>query len=196
MKSLFFTALVIVSNYCVGQTAYTDSLTAYITDYVRDHEVVKETDKKFMNFFAVDPAYRIVARFERVDNGKWFNVETSAGSKQVFRTYGKIYFTLQNTSLVLNIYQSQQMMSIEKYKDDLFLPFTDLTTGEETYTAGRYIDLNTNQITGNNIVVDFNKAYNPYCAYVSGRYACPIPPKENNLSVAIKAGEKSFEKAH
>ncbi|MEI9910512.1 MAG: DUF1684 domain-containing protein [Bacteroidota bacterium] len=83
---------------------------------------------------------------------------------------------------------------MEEYREQLFLPFTDLTTGEETYTAGRYIDLTFNDIIGDKVVIDFNKAYNPYCAYISGKYNCPIPPKENNLTVAILAGEKNYGK--
>jgi uncharacterized protein (DUF1684 family) len=87
-------------------------------------------------------------------------------------------------------------MAVPEYKDHLFLPFTDLTSGEETYTAGRYIDLSFEDIIDNKVVIDFNKAYNPYCAYVSGKYNCPIPPRENTLSVAILAGEKNYGKEH
>jgi len=83
-------------------------------------------------------------------------------------------------------------MGTEEYKNYLFLPFTDATTGVETYESGRYIDLQTGDIKNNQVVIDFNKAYNPYCAYVSGVYNCPIPPRENHLPVAILAGEKRF----
>ncbi len=87
-------------------------------------------------------------------------------------------------------------MQDPKFKDELFIPFTDLTSGESSYGGGRYIDINVNDIVGGSFELDFNKAYNPYCAYVTGKYNCPIPPKENNLSVAIQAGEKIFGKAH
>jgi uncharacterized protein (DUF1684 family) len=76
----------------------------------------------------------------------------------------------------------------------LFLPFTDLTSGEESYAAGRYIDLSFSDVTGDKVVIDFNKSYNPYCAYVSGKYNCPIPPRENSLNIAILAGEKTYGK--
>ncbi len=85
-------------------------------------------------------------------------------------------------------------MAVAEYKDQLFLPFTDLTSGEESYAAGRYIDLIFDDILDNKVIIDFNKAYNPYCAYVSGKYNCPIPPRENSLNVAILAGEKNFGK--
>ena len=84
----------------------------------------------------------------------------------------------------------------EKYRDYLFIPFTDLTSGNESYAGGRYFDFKSSDILDNKFELDFNKAYNPYCAYISNRYSCPIPPKENNLSVAIRAGEKEFGKKH
>ena len=81
-------------------------------------------------------------------------------------------------------------MQQEKYRDYLFLPFTDNTNGEQTYTGGRYIDLSIPD--GDTIVVDFNKAYNPYCAY-NKKYSCPIVPSVNNLDTEIRAGVKAFE---
>jgi uncharacterized protein (DUF1684 family) len=186
-------ALAIYSS-CPAQTSYQDSMSTYIKNYVEKHEVVTADDKKEMNFYPVDQSYRVSARVEKVKNGAWFTMETSGTMKKVFRVYATIYFTVHDTTLKLNIYQSQQLMTVEEYREHLFLPFTDLTTGEDTYTAGRYIDLTFNDIAGDRILIDFNKAYNPYCAYVSGKYNCPIPPKENNLTVAILAGEKNYGK--
>jgi len=190
----FLGGLVLISSVCAGQSNYKDSMQAYITDYVKDHEVVTGDDKKFMSFFPVNENYRIAARFEKVEKGSWFSMETSGIMKQVYRVYGTIHFTIHDTAVKLNIYQSQRLMAVDEYKEHLFLPFTDLTSGEETYEAGRYIDLTFNDVTGNEVVIDFNKAYNPYCTYVSGKYNCPIPPKENNLNVAILAGEKNYGK--
>ena len=78
-----------------------------------------------------------------------------------------------------------------EYSNHLFIPFNDITNGVETYDAGRYIDLEIPK--GDTIIIDFNKAYNPYCAYNDG-YSCPIPPEENNLEVEVKAGVMAFEK--
>jgi hypothetical protein len=167
---------------------------SYINDYVKKHEVVIDDDKKLMSFFPVNENYRITAKFEKVAKGSWFRMETSGIMKQVYRVFGTIHFTIRDTDLKLNIYQSQRLMAVDEYKEHLFLPFTDLTSGEETYEAGRYIDLTFHDVTGNEVVIDFNKAYNPYCAYVNGKYNCPIPPKENNLNVAILAGEKNYGK--
>jgi uncharacterized protein (DUF1684 family) len=179
-----------------GQKAYKDSMANYIANYIKTHEVVTGYDKKFFRFYPVDEKYAVKARFEKSDNSKWFDMETSGGAKSINRIYGTIYFTIHDTAVKLNIYQSKDLLNLSQYKDYLFLPFTDLTCGEETYTNGRYIDLTAKDITGNTVTIDFNKAYNPYCAYVSGRYHCPIPPKENALPVAIRAGEKVFAKDH
>ena len=85
-------------------------------------------------------------------------------------------------------------MKSKDYADYLFVPFTDLNTGEKTYGSGRYLDLTIGQIINNTLLIDFNKSYNPYCAY-STEYHCPIPPKENLLPIAIDAGEMNFGKA-
>jgi uncharacterized protein len=195
LKTRFIIAMsFLCSSVCSAQETYKDSLQAFIKDYVDKHEVVKTDDKKFLNFFPLNKDYRVIAQFERVKNGSWFSMETSGSTKQVFRVYGIIHFTIHDTILQLNIYQSQRLMAVEEYKDHLFLPFTDLTSGEASYAAGRYIDLSFNDIIDNKVVIDFNKAYNPYCAYVSHKYNCPIPPKENNLNVVIPAGEMNYGK--
>jgi uncharacterized protein len=182
------------SSLCTAQSTYADSIDTFIRDYVEKHEVVTGNDKKSMKFFPVNETYRVHARFEKVKNGNWFSMETSGKNKQVYRVYGTVRFTIHDTSLMLNIYQSQRLMAVEEYKESLFLPFTDLTSGEESYAAGRYIDLSFSDITGDKVIIDFNKAYNPYCAYVNGKYNCPIPPRENSLNVAILAGEKIYGK--
>jgi uncharacterized protein (DUF1684 family) len=184
--------LLLLSSACSAQDTYNDSTQTFIRNYVDKHEVVTGDDKKSLNFFPVNKNYRVIASFERVKNGSWFTMETSGTVKKVYRVYGVIQFTIHDTPVKLNIYQSQNLMAVAEYKDYLFLPFTDLTSGEETYTAGRYIDLTFNDILGNKVVIDFNKAYNPYCAYISGKYNCPIPPRENSLNVAILAGEKNY----
>ena len=97
----------------------------------------------------------------------------------------------------LTLYRSVALSMLPDYKDYLFLPFTDETNGTETYGGGRYIDMRDGDIKDGKVVIDFNRAYNPYCAF-SGGYACPKPPDENHLPMAIQAGEKQFagEKKH
>ena len=87
------------------------------------------------------------------------------------------------------------LQKMEQYKDYLFIPFMDHTNGETTYGGGRYFDVMIGDIMDDKLVLDFNICYNPYCAFSDG-YNCPVPPKENHLEVAIKAGEKMFNKEH
>lgn len=196
IKTIIVSTLLFVYSFCSAQKSYIDSMNNFIHDYVEKHEVVTGDDKKQLKFYPINETFRINTKFEKVKNGSWFSMETSGKNKQVFRVYGTIRFTIHDTLLTLNIYQSQRLMTVAEYKEQLFLPFTDLTTGEETYESGRYIDLTFADIIGDKLVIDFNKAYNPYCAYVSGKYNCPIPPRENNLNVAIVAGEKKYGNHH
>ncbi len=196
MKKLLTCIFLCTILYGNSQDIYKDSLNSYIARYVKQHEVVTADDKQFFSFFPVNEKYKVTASFEEMNNSKWFSMETSGAIKKIFRVYGVLHFSINDTAVTLNIYQSQNLMNVEEYKNHLFLPFSDLTSGEETYAAGRYIDLDIQDIKNNKAVIDFNKAYNPYCAYVSGKYNCPIPPKENQLPVAIPAGEKIFSKPH
>jgi uncharacterized protein (DUF1684 family) len=175
--------------------AYIDSLENFRNNYIQSHEVVKEPDRKFLRFFPVDISYNIMCRFENIKNDKWFEMNTSGKAKQIYRRYGRLTFMLHDTTLHLYVYQSQSLMNDTTYKDYLFIPFTDITSGEESYGAGRYLECFASDIKNNMLLLDFNKAYNPYCAYTSG-YNCPIPPRENDLSVAVKAGEKNYGKGH
>ena len=196
MKILFVFIFFSFAKISFAQRSYEDSIETYLKNYVKGHEVVTGKDKELMSFFPVSEKYRIIGKFERTPNSQWFRMESSGQIKKNYRTYGVIHFTINDTAVTLNIYQSQDLMATSQFRDHLFIPFTDATTGEETYESGRYIDLEINDIIDNIITIDFNKAYNPYCAYVSGRYNCPMPPAENRLAVAIRAGERTFKKHH
>ncbi len=178
----------------VAQKSFRDSTTMFIKNYVEHHEVVKGDDKKLLQFYQPDNSFRVVAQVERVEHGNWFKIKTSGSEVQTYRVYAVLHFRIHDTAVQLNLYQSQSLLVNDQYKNYLFLPFTDITTGVETYESGRYLDLTTDEILNNTVLVDFNKAYNPYCAYVSGVYHCPIPPQENHLNVAIRAGEKVYKK--
>lgn len=195
MKKLFlFNLSILIAAVCFAQASYQDSIKNYVKNYIDTHEVVKGEDRKQLHFFEIDPKYRVVAKFEKAQTNQWFEMPTSGKIRKVFRVYGTLSFTINDTLVKMNLYQSQGLMGSDEYKDYLFLPFTDATTGTETYESGRYIDLQTKDIKNNEVVIDFNKAYNPYCAYVSGVYNCPVPPRENHLQVAILAGEKTYGK--
>ena len=155
--------------------------------------MVKGEDKKLMQFYPANKKYRVKARFEKKENSEWFQMNTSANTKRQYRVYGILKFKIRDTLLTLHVYQSQDLLSSKDYWNYLFLPFTDKTTGFDTYGGGRYIDLIMTDIHGNSCVIDFNKAYNPYCAYAAG-YHCPIPPAENDLTITMMAGEKNYLK--
>lgn len=171
---------------------YADSINTFRSKYVREHEVVKSGDKKHMSFFSVDENYRVSTRVELIEDAPWFSMETSSDKKKPYRVYSILHFKLNDIELKLHVYQSKDLMKIAEYADHLFIPFIDETCGDESYDNGRYIDLTITDIAKGTFLLDFNKAYNPYCAYVSNKYSCPVPPKENHLAVAIKAGEKKF----
>ena len=186
----------ILFNNSFAQKSYKDSIEAYLKRYVKEHEVVTGKDKELMSFYPANEKYLVSCEFERKLDMPWFRMESSGPIKKNHRVYGVIHFKINDTTVALNIYQSQDLMATPQYKDHLFIPFTDATTGDETYESGRYIDIDIKDISGEKVTIDFNKAYNPYCAYVSGKFNCPIPPAENRLIVAMKAGEKAFRKNH
>jgi len=195
MKLFSFSLLsILLTTSAVSQKSYSDSIKTYLNNYIETHDVISGDDKKYFRFYEPDKTYRVKAKFKKVSDGKWFKMETSGVIKKTFRVYGVASFSIHDTSLSLNIYQSQSLMEDDKYKDYLFLPFTDLTTGNETYHTGRYMDFTINDIKNSELEIDFNKAYNPSCAYVNGKYNCPVPPRENSLPIEIKAGEMNFAK--
>jgi uncharacterized protein (DUF1684 family) len=138
--------------------------------------------------------YLVTASFTKTNDVKGFVMKTSGAKTSKFFRYGLINFTIDKKPYHLTVYQSEDLQANPQYKNYLFIPFTDLTSGDESYGGGKYIDITTEDIKANKLLVDFNKAYNPYCAYTTG-YNCPIPPRENYLAVAIKAGEMNFGKA-
>ncbi len=142
-------------------------------------------------FFEVDTALRVEAHFVRSLNALPFQMKTTTSRRPTYEKYGEAQFTLYGKEFRLSVYQNHQLRETEEYKNYLFLPFTDLTNGEESYRGGRFIDLEIPE--GDMLVIDFNKAYNPYCAY-NKDYSCPIPPAENNLEVFVRAGVKKPNK--
>jgi len=177
----------------ISAQTYKDSLLSYQQNYINNHEVVGKDDKKFIHFYPVDESYRVMASFKRASDAKGFDMNTASGMKQHYFRYGILTFKLHNSILHLYVYQSASLLKQEKFKDYLFVPFGDATSGFESYGGGRYLDFIISDIKNNSLVIDFNKAYNPYCAYTTG-YNCPIPPEENLLTVPIPAGEKNYEK--
>ncbi|PIB29536.1 hypothetical protein BFP77_06015 [Maribacter sp. 4U21] len=162
----------------------------------KDPEVSPLADRHRKNFeglefFKPDTNYVVQAKFMRTPDALPFLMPTSTDRKSEEVVYAIVEFQLKGKTYELEVYQNPELILEEKYTDYLFLPFTDLTNGKETYGGGRYLDLRIPD--GNTIVIDFNKAYNPYCAY-NKKYSCPLVPSVNNLNTKILAGVKAFKK--
>ena len=142
---------------------------------------------KGIRFFPINTQYIVTASFKRTPGEKVIKVPTSGTEIQDYVKYGEAHFNLLGKEYTLGIYQSPELAKKEQYKNYLVIFFKDLTSGKETYGGGRYIDLTIP--AGNTVTINFNKAYQPYCAYADG-YNCPIPPKENYLPVKVMAGVK------
>jgi uncharacterized protein (DUF1684 family) len=144
---------------------------------------------KSLDFYPANEKFFVVAQFIRTENELPFEMKTSTDRKPVYVKYGEAHFNIAGQFFKLNIYRNIELSKKEQYKDYLFLPFSDLTCGSESYIGGKYIDLKIPQ--GDTIVIDFNTSYNPYCAY-SPKYSCPKVPLENDLKIEIRAGVKKF----
>lgn len=159
---------------------YKDSLESPLTEADRQNF-------EGLDFYPIDEKFIVEADFERADDAVPFKMKTTTNRLPTYEVYGVATFIIDDIKIKLNIYQNHSLRDKEEYQSYLFLPFTDLTNGDGTYTGGRFLDLEIPN--GDKILIDFNKAYNPYCAY-NYKYSCPIPPKENDIDMKITAGVK------
>lgn len=192
--------------FLISTTAYAQHFNAqiakhrdgYKATFINDqNSPLKEKDLKHLHFFEADSTYQITAYVNLLKEQKPFQMPTYDGTSKEFIRYAKVNFKLNGKDLELTLYKNMGLMINPVYKNSLFLPFTDESTSVTTYGGGRYIDLDVRNIKDNKITIDFNKAYNPYCAYSDG-YRCPVPPEENDMPVSVLAGEKNYtgEKKH
>lgn len=138
-----------------------------------------------LKFFPIQEKYKVKAQLTLIENANVFELPHSHQKTKPYKQYGKLKFELEGKAFELLVLE--QEIKKPGYENYLIVPFTDETTGKETYGAGRYLDLE--KSSSKEVILDFNLAYNPYCAY-NEAYTCPIPPKENNLSLRIEAGMK------
>lgn len=140
-----------------------------------------------LKYFDTNPDYRISASLEPIKSKKVVRLATNDGLETRYLEYAYAHFAIDNVKCRLLILE---IMESGPDRGTLFLAFADETSTRETYGAGRYLDIK--KVPGStSVLLDFNKAYNPYCAY-SDKFSCPFPPKENILNVAIRAGEKVY----
>jgi uncharacterized protein len=137
-----------------------------------------------LKYFEPDPTFRFEAKLQRYRAEGSVMMTTSTGTRQLFNREGRFDLVVQGQTVALQAYQSA-----EREDPSLFIPFKDATSGKETYGAGRYLDMRVEH--DDEYLVDFNYAYNPYCAYAES-YVCPLPPAENFLKVAVRAGERKY----
>lgn len=169
------------------------SFRAEIDDFMRWHPQTPLTHEQAhaftgLNYYEPNPDLVIAAPIERFDDDEpLIEMQTSTGASQHFRRWGRVRFQVEGQEAAMTIY-------IDPSGHSLFLPFRDATNGDETYGAGRYLDNHRpglESLAGDRVEIDFNYAYNPYCAY-NENYSCPLPPRENWLRLPIRAGERDF----
>ena len=199
MKNFLLLFLMVFSVACAQEkqmhneeTKFQKELNAEYKDATTSPLKKKDLKKfKSLDFFKFDSTYVVKAKLKRTPDSEWFNMKTTTDRVSKERVFAIITFQLNEKTYQLNVYQGKDLMSTEDYRDYLFLPFLDDTNGTTTYGGGRYIDLSIPE--SDTLTIDFNTAYNPYCAY-NDKYSCPIVPRENYLATEVKAGVKAYDK--
>ncbi len=193
-KNIYFFLLIFIITSCQKEIKKDHNLeiknfqSDLVAFYNSDESPIKlenRKDFKGLAFFPIEKQYQIEADFTLIEKGKVHDFQTSSGKVKRYKEYGQLTFDLNNQKNQLIVFQKDPIDP--EYADYLFLPFSDKTNGISSYGAGRYLDLKENDIVDGKVQLDFNKAYNPYCAYEEG-YSCPIPPVENRLAIKIEAG--------
>ena len=191
--SILLFSLFLLLN-CDNRKRFNTDLTPFqreINDFFKDASVspLKKRDlKNFrgLDFFAYDSIYLVAAKLIKTPKEKPFMMLTTTDMMVEYIKYGTISFELLSNQYSLDIYKN---LEDPNERDNLFLPFLDDTNGNESYGGGRYINLDIPQV--DNLIIDFNSAFNPYCVY-DEKYSCPIVPRENYIPLEIKAGVKNF----
>jgi uncharacterized protein (DUF1684 family) len=185
-------AIILLYSFLPSGLSYQDKIAQHradTNDFMKNHADSPLPDSAKANFsglkfFDLDPEYKVNATLETIPGNPEVTMATSDGETRTYRKFAYAYFELGGDENRLTLLQPVDD------QETLFLPFGDLTNGEETYGGGRYLDLSA---TGQrNIIIDFNLAYNPYCVF-SADYSCPLPPVENQLSIAVRSGEMYYD---
>ena len=142
-----------------------------------------------LEFYPIDEQYIFTGQLKVTPDEKPFEMLTTTNRRPFYRKYGEITFTYNQRVYTLDVFQDLALIQDKEYQNNLFLPFTDLTSGVTSYGGGRYLNLIIAE--SQEIILNFNTAYNPYCVY-NPKYSCPIPPKENFLNFEVNAGVKDY----
>jgi uncharacterized protein len=175
------------------KTSLANHRKTYKEKFVSDpRSPLKAEDLKDLDFYAPNTSWKLQCSCELAKNAKPFELPTYSGITRTYILHSLATCDYKGKPIQFEIYKNINQPINPLYKDNLFLPFKDITNGETTYGGGRYINLYTYDIIEGKIEIDLNKAYNPWCAYSSG-YNCPIPPRANHLDLPVDAGEKLFK---
>jgi hypothetical protein len=143
---------------------------------------------KRLPFFKINKKLALLVKWERCNDSSWFEMITTTQRRPIYRKYATLYSSIGDESFKLTAFQPQSLFQKEGWENYLFIPFGDESNGNQTYGGGRYVEIRIDP--GKELVLlDFNKSYNPYCAY-SKRYSCPKIPVQNILDIEINAGVK------
>lgn len=200
MKTLFLSIIVLCcitaceqdKQPLLGDTDYQKSQNAKFKDVSESPLTTKDLKTfKSLEFFKFNEDYKVEAKVTLQPESTYFEMPTSTERTSFYRVYAILSFELFGKPCQLNVYQNRELLDVKGFEDYLFLPFMDHTNGETTYGGGRYIELSIPE--AETITIDFNTAFNPYCAY-NHKYSCPIVPIENTLELKVEAGVKRFKK--
>lgn len=204
MKYILFILSICLTHFLTPSVSQAQSYKENIEEY-RTHyrekflnvskSLLKEEDLTFLRFYEPDSTYRVEAVIRLTPDAQEFKMPTYSGLERPYIKYGILSFNLKGENIELSVYKNLMLKDNPAFVDYLFIPFKDTTNGNDTYGGGRYLELRLGEFKGNSVLLDFNRCYNPYCAYSEG-FNCPIPPLENRLKVKIEAGEKMFAKSH
>ena len=180
----------------IGETEYQQKLNAVFKDASKSPLKNKDLKSfKGLDFFPVDSSYIITASIKKTPDTPFLGMATNTEEKSYYRKFGILTFTLKDKEMQLTLYESLEESENPVFEDYLFLPFTDETSGGDSYGGGRYMDVFKSNInTNGTLELNFNNTYNPYCAY-NDDYSCPLTPRDNHLSMEILAGVKDFKKS-
>lgn len=197
LLSIFVALLAIVIYSLVGTdepkpaVVINNSYLNLIQNIRKDKDAFLKTDKKSpieniadfkgLKYFEVNTDFKVLAKLDILTTGQKINIAMTGGETAEYEAFANATFELEGQKCALKIFKAED--------GSLFLPFKDLTTNKETYGSGRYLDLDMGTIKDQQIEIDFNRCYHPYCAY-NHTYTCPVPPAENLVNMAVKAGER------
>jgi len=178
-------------------STYNDSLNMYRETYKNgflnnSRSPLTADDLPYLNFYPANEDWKLNCACQMVSDAKPFEMPTYSGVTRTYLLYAVAKCSYFNQNLTLHLYKNIHQPINPVYKNNLFLPFKDYTNNESTYGGGRYINLLDTDIKNDEIEIDFNKSYNPWCAYSDG-FNCPIPPRENHIEIEVPAGEKNFK---